>query len=425
MVERLVANEQTWVRFPSPALDPYFFKFVNALFIFFTLLASLCTVTCAKETPSVASSSLTASAPSVLASVPSVASSPVPVSSERPIRAIHLTAWVAGSKKQRAQIEDLIAKTDINAVVIAIKEFEGEVYIPGFPAVEKAKAYTAAMPDIAEWVKQLKEKNIYTIARIVVFKDNIMPRRDHSLGVHNKQGELWFDRHRNTWLDPYNPGAWRYNLLIALQASKLGFDEVQFDYIRFPTDGVLSQMKFAKPYSREEASQALVDFLKQARQLLAPLGTKISIDVFGLTTSVSTGMGIGQQMGPMAREVDYVCPMVYPSHYAKGEYGIANPNSEPYKIIHYAVRDAIKMLGSDAYKLRPYLQDFSLGVRYGQKEVRAQLQASADLGVYSWSLWNARSRYTEGALKDVPKPQATSDFSSSTTIQRQISEPAH
>jgi hypothetical protein len=310
---------------------------------------------------------------------------------------------MAGSKKYHARLEELFKTTVINAVVIDIKEYEGEVYIPGVKMTDTAGSYVPAMPDIADWLAQLKHEGIYTVARIVVFKDNIMPRKKKSLAVKNPQGELWFDRTHVTWLDPYNPEAGRYNLLIALEASKLGFDEVQFDYLRFPTDGGLSQMRFSRPYDKEAASRALVSFLRQAHQLLHPLGTKISIDVFGLTTTVNTGMGIGQLLGPMAEQVDYVCPMTYPSHYAKGEYGIPNPNDQPYKIIHLAMHGALNALGpSGQTKLRPYFQDFSLkgrGIRYGAREVRAQMQAAADLGLPSWTLWNARCSYTLGAIK--------------------------
>ncbi len=321
----------------------------------------------------------------------------------KPICALHVTSWMAGSKKYRKHINEVFQTTIVNAVVIDVKEFEGEVYIPGVTMADKAGAYVPAMPDIAEWLKELKSQGIYTVARIVVFKDNIMPRKKPSLAVHNPQGDLWFDHHKITWLDPYNPEAQKYNLLIALQAAKLGFDEVQFDYIRFPTDGSLSQMHFSKPYSKTAASNALIGFLRQAHQLIEPTGAKISIDVFGLTTSVTTGMGIGQLFGPMAEQVDFVCPMVYPSHYAKGEYGIPNPNDQPYRTIHLAMHDALRALGPDhAHKLRPYLQDFSLkgrGIHYGKKEIRAQIQAAMDLGVDSWTLWNARCSYTLDALK--------------------------
>jgi hypothetical protein len=336
------------------------------------------------------------------------------------MRSLHVTAWMAGSKKYRKHLDELFRTTIVNAVVIDIKEYEGEVYIPGVKMAESSGSYTPAMPDIRSWLADLKRQGVYTVARIVVFKDNIMPRKKKSLAVKNAQGDLWFDRHKITWLDPYNAEAGRYNLLIALEASKLGFDEVQFDYVRFPTDGSLSQMHFSKPYDKKQASQSLIEFLRQARQLLAPMGTKISVDVFGLTTSVSTGMGIGQMFGPMAEQVDFVCPMVYPSHYARGEYGIPNPNDQPYRIIHLALRDALRALGpAHARKLRPYLQDFSLkgrGIRYGKKEIRAQMQAAADLGVDSWTLWNARCSYTLDALRNpiVAVPASTNTITAST-----------
>ena len=220
----------------------------------------------------------------------------------------------------------MLEETTVNAVVVDLKEEGGEVYVPGVKAAERVGSYRRQIPDLAEWLADLKKRRIYSVARIVVFKDNIMPRKTPSVAVRNTQGEIWFDRKHSTWLDPYNREAWRYVLLIALQAAKLGFDEIQFDYIRFPTDGALAQMRFAQPYSRNAASRALVEFLADARQLLHPLGAKVSIDVFGLTTSVSSGMGIGQLLGPMAEQVDFVCPMTYPSHYAKLEYGIPNPN---------------------------------------------------------------------------------------------------
>ena len=361
-----------------------------------------------------------ASTDAVLSTVSVTAfSAPVVLRAEKPVHALHVTAWMAGSKKYREHLYDLFRTTVINAVVIDIKEYEGEVYIPGVSIAEKAGAYVPAMPDIAQWLQELKRQGIYTVARIVVFKDNIMPRRNKSLAVKNPERELWFDRHRVTWLDPYNPESGRYNLLIALQARKLGFDEVQFDYLRFPTDGSLSQMRFSRPYEKAAASQALVSFLQQANRLLHPLGAKISIDVFGLTTTVNTGMGIGQLLAPMAEQVDYVCPMTYPSHYAKGEYGIPNPNDQPYKTIHLAMHDALRALGpSGQLKLRPYLQDFSLkgrGIRYGAKEVRAQMQAAADLGVDSWTLWNARCSYTPGAIQT---PVTATVSPSSSTVSK-------
>jgi hypothetical protein len=339
---------------------------------------------------------------SVAASTDTVQLSSATIST-RPVRAIHLTASAAGSKKYRKNhLEKMFSDTVINAVIIDIKEEEGYVYVPGVKQAERAGAYARDIPDLGAWLADLKKRDIYTVARIVAFKDNIMPRKNPSLGVHNHNGDLWYDHKKLTWLDPYNQESWKYLLLISLQCAKMGFDEVQFDYIRFPTDGALSQMRFIKPYSKAAASRALTDFLHQASQLLHPLGTKISIDVFGLTTTVTSGMGIGQVLAPMAQEVDFVCPMTYPSHYAKGEYGIPNPNDQPYHTIHLAVRDALKALGpTNAQKLRPYYQDFSLkgrGVRYGPDQVRAQIQAAVDLGAPNWTLWNASCKYTISAL---------------------------
>jgi hypothetical protein len=341
-----------------------------------------------------------------------------PLSNEH-LHAIHLTASAAGSKKYRRKLDRMFQDTVINAVVVDIKEETGWVYVPGVKAAVRAKAYEAAIPDLAEWLKSLKERGIYSVARIVVFKDNIGPRRETRAAVHNQQGDLWFDRHHGTWFDPYNADAHTYNLLIALECAKIGFNEVQFDYIRFPTDGSLVLMRFSKPFNRKTSSEALVEFLRKARQLLHPMGVKISIDVFGLTTSVNTGMGIGQMLAPMAEQVDFVCPMVYPSHYNPGEYGIAIPNDNPYRVIFNAMRDAKKVLGADgAQKLRPYLQDFSLkgrGIRYGVKQVRDQMQAAADQGILNWTLWNARCAYTWDALRTPVYPALSSSTSTTTS----------
>ncbi len=345
----------------------------------------------------------------------STATAPSPVVetiSVPPVRAIHITAAAAASKKYREKLDQMFETTIINAVIIDMKDEGGEVYVPGVKMAERLGSYKPYIRDLKEWIAHLKERKIYTAARLVVFKDNIMPRKDPSLGVHNQYGGLWYDRKKFTWLDPYNRDVWRYIHLISLEAAKVGFDEIQYDYIRFPTDGALGAMRFTKPYSRKAASEALVQFLQEGRQLLSPLGVKLSIDVFGLTTSDNSGMGIGQLLGPMTEQVDYVCPMTYPSHYAKGEYRLANPNDQPYETISYAMRDALKVLGpANAHKLRPWLQDFSLkgrGIPYRAKEVRAQIQAAADRGIMNWTLWNAGCRYTLEAIRTMPVPASSS-----------------
>ncbi len=378
----------------------------------FLLLAALGVASAEDLSSGTTAPAVVFSSPVPAASTAAVEISSNPATLAPSVHAIHLTASAAGSKKYRQKLDKMFQETILNAVVVDLKDEGGEVYVPGVNAVERAGAYRREIPDLASWISDLKKRHIYTVGRIVVFKDNILPRKTPSLGVHNNNGDLWFDRKHGTWLDPYNRDAWRYILLIALEASKLGFDEIQFDYLRFPTDGPLLQTRFSKPYSRNAASQALVDFLAQARQLLHPMGAKISIDVFGLTTSVNTGMGIGQLIVPMAEQVDFVCPMTYPSHYARGEYGIANPNDQPYRTVSLAMHGALKTLGPQGReKLRPYLQDFSLkgrGIPYRSKEVRAQIQAAADAGVANWTLWNAICHYTLDAIRSPVNPAISS-----------------
>jgi hypothetical protein len=314
------------------------------------------------------------------------------------IRGIHLSAWVSGSEKHRKLALELFATTELNTAVIDIKEYEGQVYIKGIKEAEANKAYVAAISDLEKYILLLKEKGIYTIARIVVFRDNTIPRKIPSLAVKNPDGTIWRDRKGAAWLDPYNKDAWDYNLKIAERAADIGFDEIQFDYIRFPSDGNTKNCRYSMPHSAIEASKALIEFLKEAKRRLNLKEVKISIDVFGLTTTATDDMGIGQKIVEMTEHVDYVSPMVYPSHYANWTYGIADPNKEPYKVVYNSIEGALKRIPEE--KLRPWLQDFSLGYKYGKNEVKAQMQACYDNKIGSWLLWNPRCIYTRDALKD-------------------------
>lgn len=316
------------------------------------------------------------------------------------VRGIHITAWLAGTSKYRAYLDDLLSSTEINTVCIDIKEYEGEVYIPGVDELKELNIYVPAVPDIKDYVAKLKGRGIYTIARIVVFKDNLMPRKKQNLAVKNSEGGIWKDRRGLTWLDPFRRENWDYNIRIAEKAVDLGFDEIQFDYIRFPSDGNTKECRYSTAHTTTTSNAALVGFLQEAHKRLKPIGANISIDVFGLTTTVKHDMGIGQHMVDMTEWVDYVSPMVYPSHYNKGEYGIPDPNTAPYKTVYLSMEGAKKRLGDSAGKLRPWLQDFSLGAHYGKNEVLAQIQACYDNEIGDWLLWNPRCVYTKSALKE-------------------------
>jgi hypothetical protein len=313
------------------------------------------------------------------------------------IRGLHLSAMISGSEKHRRIAANLFDNTELNTAVIDIKECEGKVYIDGVKIVNVNGAYAKVIPDLREYISDLKGKGVYTIARIVVFRDNTMTREKPEFAVKNPDGTIWTDRKGIAWLDPYNKDAWDYNLQVAERAVNIGFDEIQFDYLRFPSDGNTKNCCYSKPHSAAEASKALVGFLEESNKRLKTKGAKISINVFGLTTTATDDMGIGQKIVEMTDWVDYVSPMVYPSHYGKWNYGIAEPNKEPYKVVYFAIADALKRIPTE--KVRPWLQDFSLGYKYGRDEVKAQIQACYDNKVNSWLLWNPKCIYTKDALK--------------------------
>ncbi|PIU18348.1 MAG: hypothetical protein COT18_10720 [Elusimicrobia bacterium CG08_land_8_20_14_0_20_59_10] len=317
----------------------------------------------------------------------------------RRVRGIHLTSWGSGSPKGRQKLLKHISGTVLNAVVIAIKETDGRVYIPGVEKAEKYGAYTAAIPRPEAMVADFKAAKLYTIARIVSFNDRVLPKARPDLAVKTPDGRPWRSRNGATWTDPYNREVWAYLLDIAERAAKAGFEEIQFDYIRYPSEGNISQCLYSKPHNSKSAVANLKNFLAYARKRLAPYEVKMSVDVFGLTTSAKDDMGIGQDMKTLTAGADFIYPMMYPSHYARGAYGIKNPNASPYRVIDRGLKDAMLRLGPGYAKLRPYLQDFSLfGVHYGQAEVRAQLIAARLNLLESWVLWNPANKYTWSAL---------------------------
>jgi hypothetical protein len=330
------------------------------------------------------------------------------------LRGVHFTGWAAGVPRLRRKFAADMKAARFNAVVIALKDYDGHVFTRDVPLAVKTGAYMNAIPDLPGTVKDFKDLGIYTIARIAIFKDDHLARARPDLAVHFPDGSIWTNDKGTAWVDPYREEIWDYVIEIASRAAAAGFDEIQFDYIRFPSDGKTRQCRYSrKDHTPATASAALRGMLTRARDRLKPLGVKISIDTFGLTTSVDNGMGIGQTLDQLADLVDFLSPMMYPSHYAHGEYGLKNPNRAPYETVHHGVKDALERLGGDPAKMRPYLQDFSLGVRYTPAHVRAQIAAAEALGVKGWILWNAQNHYTWSAVDagpivklppDPPKP---------------------
>lgn len=326
------------------------------------------------------------------------------------LRGVHFTGWTAGSTKARRRFLTEMKANGFNAVAIALKDYDGHVFVKGVPLGVGSGAYMNAIPDLAAAVKDFKDQGIYTIARIAVFKDDHLARARPDLAVRFPDGRIWTNDKGTAWVDPYRKEIWQYAIDIASRAALAGFDEIQYDYIRFPSDGKTRQCRYSrKDHTAKTASQALREFLTLAGSRLKPMGVKLSICTFGLTTSVDNGMGIGQTLDQMADLVDYVSPMMYPSHYAKGEYGLKNPNRQPYLTIHHGIKDALTRLGTRPAVLRPYLQDFSMGIRYTPAHVRAQVRAAEELGVQGWILWNAQNHYTWSAVQAGPMPPSPED----------------
>lgn len=333
---------------------------------------------------------------------------PVDIENQKPltnppkiIKAIYLTSWSAGSPAKIKYLINLVKSTEINAVVIDIKDYSGYVaYDIQVPEVEKYKAKEIKIPQINRLIKQLHDEGIYAIARLTIFQDPRLAQARPDLAVKSKKtGAAWQDKKGLTWIDPAAKEAWDYNIAIAKEAVGRGFDELNFDYIRFPSDGNLEDMEFPFWDGKVLKSSVLRDFFKILRQELA--GTKISADLFGLATINQDDLGIGQVIEDAYEYFDYVSPMVYPSHYASGFLGYKNPALYPYEVIKYSLDSAVKRLTASSTvfsaKLRPWFQDFDLGANYDAEMVKKEIQAVADaLGenFSGWMLWNPENVYT-------------------------------
>ncbi|MFH1562417.1 MAG: putative glycoside hydrolase [Nitrospirota bacterium] len=313
------------------------------------------------------------------------------------VKGIHVTSWVAGSDILFQKMINLLRETELNTVVIDLKEVDGIIgYEVDVPMAKEIKATQRRIRDIDKVISLCNEYGIYKIARITVFKDNQLATKKPHLAVLDKLGNLWHDDDRRAWVNPYSKEVWEYNLTIAKDAVRHGFDEIQFDYVRFPSDGKIKNCCYGSEHSEEKAKKTISEFVKFAKQTLGTTAF-LSIDVFGLTTC-RDDVGIGQKFKEIAKNIDYISPMIYPSHYARGSYGMTNPDSQAYKTVFLSLRDANRQIKETNCKIRPWLQDFSLGSSYGASEVRAQIKAVYAQGLDEWLLWNPRCNYTKNAL---------------------------
>ena len=315
-------------------------------------------------------------------------------------KGIYMSGPVFNSSRLFDNLVNLVDRTELNALIIDMKDDNGFLSADfGIPLAQEIKARIHKGGNAEENMSVLAQKDIYPIARIVVFKDPTLAEGKPELAIKRADGSLWRDRKGLAWVDPHNKTVWEYAVDTAKEAAKLGFREIQFDYVRFPTDGDVKKATY--PYATgQEMEDVIAEFLGYAKTELEPYNVFLAADVFGLTTLTLDDMGMGQKFEKIMTQVDYICPMVYPSHYGPYNYGFPNPNAYPYEVVKYSLLDGIKKTGDAKVIIRPWLQDFTLGApAYRAEEVKAQIQATYDAGLEEWMLWNAGNRYTEGALE--------------------------
>ena len=328
------------------------------------------------------------------------------------MRALYVNAWAFGGKRFHELVR-LADRTEVNAFVVDVKDDTGYLtYRSEVPtAIEIGANQQLRARDVRERLRIMREHGIFPIARIVVAKDPLLASRKPQWSVQHVNGGLWRDRLDFAWVDAFNDSTWVYAAQLAAEAVKMGFAEVQYDYVRFPDEpeSKLASAVFPGRRPGETKRQGVTRNLRLLRERTKPLGVPFTIDVFGLTTSAKGDMGIGQYWEDMVTTADVVLPMVYPSHYVRGVYNLKHPNSEPYQVIRRAMQDALRRsapLGQTA-EIRPYLQAFTLGApRYTPSHVREQIRAAEELGIDSWVLWNPRSAYDPGIFR--PKTSSVS-----------------
>lgn len=337
---------------------------------------------------------------------------PPPPPGEAPavVRGIYLNKWVFARQKFYDLVR-LADTTEINAFVIDVKDATGELTFPSAvpTAIEIGANRSPSIRDPRERLAVLRSRGIHAIARIVVARDPLLARGKHGWAIHDSRGGLWIDGLGEPWVDAYHDSVWIYAGQLAEEAVLLGFDEIQFDYVRFPDEPPARLSRTVYPARREGESKraAIRRNVQLLRERVTALGVPFTLDIFGLTSSATGDLGIGQVWEDLAAEADVVLPMVYPSHYQRGSYGIDHPNARPYETVRRALSDAIARSATmpRAAKIRPYLQSFSIfRVRYTAEDVRAQIRATEELGLTDWVLWNSSGNYPAAAFRHASRP---------------------
>ncbi len=318
-------------------------------------------------------------------------------------KAIYLSVFGIGAHALRTAALGLVDETELNALVIDVKGDRG--LIPYRSTIDLAARVGAqrmiTIPDMKRLLAELKRSGIYTIARIVVFKDNLLAESRPELAVKSQAGELWRDGQRLAWTDPFRREVWDYNIALAVEAARHGFDEIQFDYVRFPDARGLS---YEQPSTEASRVRTIAGFLSRARRALAPYNVFLAADIFGYVCWNLNDTGVGQTLEMLAADLDYISPMLYPSSFQFGISGYRNPVAHPYEIVSLTLARARQRTGLSAVQFRPWLQafhDYAYDRRpFRALEIRAQIDAAERFGSNGWMLWNPHNVYSKDGLKE-------------------------
>lgn len=316
-------------------------------------------------------------------------------------KALYLSAWGIGNAGLRDAALAVVQQTAANALVIDLK---GDASIVPYPSAAWARAGLGAQSpvtvhDMAGVVASLHAQGLYLIARVVVFKDDRLADAHPEWAVHTATGAVWHDREDLAWIDPTRTQAWNFALDVAEEAARFGFDEVQFDYVRFPD---ATGLRFSAPDTEPIRVATITAFLDAARNRLAPFNVAVAADIFGYVCWNENDTSIGQQLEALIDHVDYLSPMLYPSGFSFGIPGYPQPVAAPYEIVHRTLKRALERTGVSALRFRPWLQafrDYAFDRReFDADEIRAQINAAESLGTNGWMLWNAHNRYAAQGL---------------------------
>jgi len=319
------------------------------------------------------------------------------------VKGLYMTACVASVPSLRAKLSELFVSTEINSVVIDIKDYSGTISIPTENKELRTNTKIGCyVSDIKDFIASLHDKGVYVIGRITVFQDPYYSKLHPELAVKRaSDGAVWKDHKGLSFIDVSAKPYWKYISDLGHEAIALGFDELNFDYIRFPSDGDMTNISY--PWSGKlEKKEALRLFFGYLKKQFRDTGVKLSADLFGMTTTNTDDLNIGQYLEYTLPYFDYLSPMVYPSHYPAGHAGYKNPSQYPYEVINRALKGAILKTtpsGENIKKIRPWLQDFDMGAVYTKEMVQAQIKAVYDNGLNSWMLWDPSNKYTRSALK--------------------------